>query len=563
MANQMLSVSRFNGGIAIGDKETITSVFNQNGLNSSYRFGYSINVSDEPSKFSLLPAPKNVLQGTFQVGNSGLVDEPRWIVNGSPYVQAVFAYGSTGRVYQEDAYGVWTYIHTVPNSVGNGMVVFNNYLYCVADTTISSYGPLDGAGTWNDSWQTGLNSTNKVGFAPALVFGFGFAVGHGNNIGFYGNNINIQFSFPVSYVVGDVVSYGGSYYSCILAYTSSNSSTTPDQDSTHWTLYSSSYPPYQWTNTAITLPYGSSVRTLTRIEQYLAIGTIGGNNVFDNENGYIFMWDGSSPQWNFFNNIEQGSCNVVANYRNQLLSINGSQGIIYLQYDPFTKVHQLPFLPISQQIEVYPGAITSWKGKVYIGFGAQCLDSNITRGVYAWGSKVNAYPDAFTCDFLISTGNTGPTVQITAVAGMGNYLYIGWRDGNQVGIDKVYNGDNPASFGRMNYLIFDDARMPQMKKADTIQVYHSNLNPGESIQIFMRINRTDNSSYPFDTTPTYTHTYSATDPEPNVTRWSPPSNYSRFYELEIGVGLGATESTTPYAYSFSMKYNDLKEEERI
>ena len=564
MAFKVLSITRFNGGISIGDKETITSVYNQNGLNSSWRFGYGVNIHDEPSKFSALPKSLNVLSGAYGAGIV-LQDELRWIRDGYPWINNVFAYGSTGRVYQEDAAGNWTYIHTVPNSVGNGMEVFNDYLYCVGDTTISRYGPLDGTPTWSDSWQTGLNSTNALGFAPCLVFSTGLAIGHGNSVGFLSNSLTPGFTTFTAYTVGNVIVYSGQYWRCILAYTTGNATTiTPDIDTTHWAAYTSSTAPVQWTVAAIQLPSGVNITSLCRIEQYLAIGTTGSTSIFDNENGYIFMWDGSSPYFNFFNNIEQGSCNALVNYRNQPLSINGSQGIIYLGYDPFIKVHQLPKLPISGAVQVYPGAVTSWKGKVYIGFGARSIDPNFVRGVYSWGSKVNAYPDALTCDFLASTGNYGPTVQITACTGMGNSLYIGWRDGSTCGIDKVTYTNQFQSKVRMDYLIFDDGRIAQDKKADTFQIYHSNLNPGESISIYYRSNRTDTPGFAYLTTPVYTHTYSSADLEPNITRWSPATTDGpRFYELEIGVSIQTTGGTTPYVYGMSMKYNDLTEEGAI
>lgn len=556
MPIKVLSMARFNGGIAIGDKETVTSVYNQNGLNSSWRFGYGVNVHDEPSKWSSLPGPVNVANGQF--GIDTLRDEPRWFVDANPYANTVFMYGSGGRVYQENPDSSWAYLHTVPNSVGNGMCVFKNYLYCIADTTISQYGPLDAsAPSWSDSWQTGLNSTNALGFAPALVFGFGFAVGHGNDVGFYGNNIDIGFSAYVAYTAGQVVSYGGQFYTNILSYTSGV--TTPDQDATHWSLATIASAPFQWTSSAISLPDGIYVTSMCRIEQYLSILTTGSNSVFDNENGYIFMWDGSSPQWNFFNNIEQGSGNAIANYRNQPLSINGTQGMIYLGYDPFIKNHQLPKLPISSSVQVYPGAITSWKGKVHIGFGANSSDTNFVRGIYAWGAKVNAYPDALTLDYLVSTGNSGVTVQVTACAGMGNSMYIGWRDGDTVGIDKVTENNPPQPAARINFLVFDDGRIPQEKKADTLQVYHSALKPGESVSIYYRVNRTDGAAA-FDTVPVFTHSYTVGDPKPMTTKWSPSTaDIPRFNELEIGVSIGCA-TTTPYVYGLSMKYDDLSNE---
>lgn len=509
MAIKAISMARFNGGIAIGDKETITSAYNQNGLNSSYRFGYGLNVHDEPSKLSVLPGTANVLSGAYgqsvTEGQSGIIDEPRWIVTASPYIPSVFMYGSTGAIYQETP-GGWIFLRKIPNSVGQGMVVFQDYLYYVQNTQIGRYGPLDNNPTWNDVWQTGLNNTAALGFAPCLVFGYGVAFCNGNQVSFYGTGGGTTLSFQLS---------------------------------------------------ALTFPAGTNCISVCRIEQYMAIGTTGSTSVFDNEQGYIFLWDGSSQFFNFFNNIEQGANNCIANYRNQPLSINGIQGMIYMGYDPFIKTHQLPNLPITGSCQVYPGAISSWKGRIYIGMAANSADPNFTRGVYAWGAKVNAYPDSLTCDYLISTGNKGATVQITAVTGLGNSLYIGWRDGNTVGVDKVRATNNPLPSARIDFLVFDDGRMPQRKKADTIKVDHSPLNPGESISIYVRADRVGNY-----TTPVFTHSYNAAELNGvnNVTRFSPPTGLSAFREYELGVGITCTGSTTPYIYGVSMKYDDLSNE---
>ncbi len=514
MAIQVLSMTRFNGGIGIGDKETITSVYNQNGLNSSWRFGTGVNVHDEPSKWSALPKSVNVFSGVYGTGTFS--DEPRWFVDASPYAPSVFMYGSTGKVYQETA-GVWTLIQTVPSSVGQGMCVFDNYLYCVSNTAVSQYGPLDSSPTWNHSWQTGLNDTSKLGFAPCLVANYGFYVGNGNQVSSWGNST-------------------GSYV---------------------------------WTASAVSINAIRNVISMVQIEQYVAIGTVSSTSVFDNEKGYVYMWDGVSLTPNYYSPIDMGANNFVANYRNQLLSVNGIQGMIYLGNDPFVKVHQIPFLPISGSFQIYPGAVTTWKGGVYIGAAANSSDPNFVRGVYAWKAKVNSYPDALTCDYPISTGNTGNTVQVTATAGFGNNLYIGWRDGNAVGIDKVVASNAPVSGARINFMIFDDGRVPQQKSAMQLHVYHSPLQAGESVSIYYRTDRTDGIA-PFATTPVVTHSYGipqnpgdTADYHSNVTKWSPDTAHiPRFNELEIGVSVGCA-ATTPYVYAVSMMYDDLKEEERF
>lgn len=500
MGVKVISSSRFNGGIAISDKE---------GIPNSFRFGYGINIHDEPSKITVLPSGSKVIGGNLgdaqTVGGTVLNAQVKWIVSGKPFINAVFAFDSNGVIYQEDSVGNWQVLRQVGQSVGQGMGVYNNYLYYVRNTDIGRYGPLDNSPTFTDGWASGLsvaiNNTSQQGFAPALAFGKGIAFGHGSSVAWWDGS----------------------------------------------TL----------TGARLVLPPAARVMSFCRIEQYLAIGTTGSNSVLDNDEGFVFMWDGASIQWNFFNTIDQGSNNALVNYRNQPLSINGTNGVISIGMDPFLKVHQLPKLPISSSCQVYPGAVSSWKGRTYIGFAANSTDKNFYRGVYSWGAKNNTYQDALNLDFLISTGNYSSTVQVTACKGLGNNFYIAWQDGNAFGIDKVIASNNPQASARIDFMIFDDNRIPQDKGADTIRVDHSALRTGESISIFTRTNRTDDF-----TVAKVLHSYSVGDLTPRVTKYKPDPSILRFSEFEYGVGIGCT-TTSPEIYGVSFKYDDYRDEEEI
>lgn len=501
MSVKVISQNKFNGGLSISDKE---------GIPGSFRSGFGINVHDEPFKFSALPGSVNVLRGkTSQAGgvNTNVqTGSIKWIVSASPWLKAVFAYDENGTLYQENDLGSWNVVRQVSASVGQGLGVYNNYLYYMRNQDIGRYGPLNGSPTFTDSWASGLGvtivDTSVQGFAPVLAFGKGIAFGHGSNLAWF--------------------------------------------DGTTLTGQRLVFPPQ------------ALVRSMCRIEQYLMIGTIGSTNVFDNEEGFVFAWDGFSVSFNYFNNIDQGSNNCLVNYHNQPLSVNGTSGRIYLGIDPFTKVHQLPGIPITGSCQVYPGAVTSWKGRVFIGFSATSSDPNFVRGLYGWGSKGSMYPDALTCDYTISTGNTGASVQITAAKGLGNALYIAWRDSDTFGVDKVINTNTPIQQSRINFLIFDDKRIPQDKNADTIRVDHSVLRPGESISIYARTNRIGDYQ-----TPRIVHTYSANDTKSNETRWRPDSGSSRFQEFEWGVGISCLSGTSPEIYGVSLKYDDLASEVAI
>lgn len=494
MATRIIGQNRFSGGISESSKE---------GLPGSFQFSQGINIRDEPSQFSLLPAPE-------KVSGSVITAMVKWMVSGAPYNDNIYAYDETGTLYKQNVEGVWSVMGQFDNSHGQGMAVYDNYLYLTLDQNIAKYGPLSSdpeflSATVGD-WQTGLNDTSEFGFAPIISFKEGFAVGHGNNVAWY--------------------------------------------DGAVFTIDRLEFPP------------GLYVSAICQIQEFLTIGTINGTDPLTNDRGYVFAWDGTAETFNFFNNCEEGGINALVNRKNQLLSIAGSSGNIYVGYDPFEQLHQLPKLPVTSSVQVYPGAVCTWKSNVYFGFAGFSTDTNFVRGMYSWGSKSRKYPDVLNLDFIPSTGNSGSTVRITSALGLGNTMYFAWVDGTSYGIDKVEDTNDYQSIGIFESLIFDDKRIPQEKAADTLRVDHSALNPGESVSIYYRINREngpDLNGYNLGTT----HSYDATDHKPRVTRYNITGSSARFNEIQWQVTIESDGSSTPYVYGSSFKYDDLMKEEAM
>jgi len=481
MAKKILTVKYFNGGIGDSDKE---------GVRGSFYLTTNLDIFSEPTNLTLNPK-------TAKDSGTTVVDLVKWIVSGAPYDTNLYFYGDTGKLYQRTSAGSWSVLRTVSSSCGQGMDIFNDYLYYTQNTQIGRYGLLSGTPSFTDAWQTGLDDTSAAGkrFSPVKAFANGLAVGHGDNLGWWDGTV--------------------------------------------------------WDVDRLTFPPGYNVRTLDVVDEYLVIGTWKGSAIQDSESGIVFFWDGSATTYNFFVSIQEGGIQALVNSRNRLLSVAGADGVIYLNYNPFQKVHKIPFLPASKYLEVYPGAICNWKGAALIGIAANTDSTALIQGVYQWSSKSDKYNETLTLAYTPSHNlSQAITLHIGSVKGYGDELYIGWQNDTTYGVDRVITTASPFASGTYQSLLFDDNRPLQEKQAITLKATHKPLVSGESIQLGYKTNRA--SSY---TTDTANSTVGST-----VTRLPIQTSMARFYEYQFEVILATTGSTNPTITSIGLEYDDLTAE---
>lgn len=466
------------------------SIAKKTGQQGSFQFGTHLNITSDPNEISLN------LTGTKKSA-SVVTDLIKWIVDGTPFDTNRYAYGNTGNIYKIDASDNFTLLRTVASSVGQGMEVQSDYLYYTQNTQIGRYGPLSGSPTFIDNWQTGLNSTATSAFAPIAVLNDRLVVGHGNNVATWDGAI--------------------------------------------------------WTLAALTLPAQLNVRAISRTDQYVLIGAWRGTAVTASEDGYVYLYDGLSDTFNDSYPTE-GGLNAINYYRNTLFSIQGKNGFIYTDTSPFNKVHQIPKLEIKKFVEVFPGAMTTWQNMTF--FGVSNSDSvNVTRGVYSWGSKQSSvFPEALNYVFTISTGNNGNTVQIGAVKGIGNDLYIAWKDGSSYGVDKIDETSSYTLSGTYESLIEDAGTAGREKVGVTVTVSHLPLAAGESIAVNYKHNRqssfqTGITNSTVDSTSTLLYNTGL-----------PGNEGSRFTEWEWQTVLAGNGSTTPTVIDQTYIYDDELEE---
>lgn len=481
MSDQVLIVSKFYGGIAQAEKVGLEGAY---GNDSEF-----LDTTKDPNQLTVLPAGSKVSGSTV----TGLI---KWIVDGSPYDTNRYFYDENGVIYKETSGGAWSIIRSVTNSHGQGMALINDYLYYAQDNQIGRYGPLSGAPTFNDSWQTGLTNTSATGFAPIMPFAGGFAVGHGNLLAWW--------------------------------------------DGTIWTL------------AKLTLPPGFNIRALTQVQEFIvgAMWRSDATAITDSEDGYVFFWDSAASNANYFFPTD-GAPNAIGNTANKLLSILGVNGSIYTDTQPFNLVSQIPKMVIGKYMEIFPGAVTTWKGQTYIGSAANTDSTDIKHGIYTYGAKSSQFPDALNYAAKISTGTqTGTGVRIGALLGVGSVLYWSWKDGASYGVDRITSASSPHTTGKYVSLVHDDGRPGFDKMNKVLEVTHKALATGESIQLGGKVDRA--ASFTNDTANSTIGS--------QKTRYAIPASRYKEFEFQVLLGCGAT---APTVTSINYMYDDLKQEELL
>lgn len=457
------------------------------GLQGAFYFARKLDIFSDPSKVKILPK-------TVKDSGTTVVDLVKWIVSGTPNDTSTYFYGDAGKFYKRTSGGTWSVERTVAASGGQGMDLYSDYIYYAQNTQLGRYGPLSGVPAFTDAFATGLNDTSALDLAPVKSFNGFVYCGHGNKL--------LQ------------------------------------TDGTTTTV------------AKLTLPAGLNIRALEIIDEFLVIATQRGTDVTKNEESFVFFWDGVSTNYNFFVKVEEGACNAILNSKNRLMSVLGSQGQVFMNYSPFQRLQQLPLLGDGKYVEIFPGAMTIWQGIALIGVGGATDSTTLYKGVYQWGTRNQRYPEILNFAWEISTGNSTPSnVKIGAIKGLGNSLFIGWRDDTTYGVDIVTTSAAPYTQGILEALIFDDRRAGEDKLAKIVKATHLKLAADESIQLGYKTNRA--AAYT-------TGDVNAVD-DTQQTRLPAKLSESRFKEFQIEVILNGI-ATSPTLTSLALQYDDLSNE---
>lgn len=308
------------------------------------------------------------------------------------------------------------------------------------------------------------------------------------------------------------------------------------------------YEPHQ-----ITLPSGYRVRCFGLWQEYLAIGTMRGDNIYSEDSGRIYFWDGTADTYNFFIDIPEGGINALLGTSEGLYIWAGYQGemLMYNGGESATTLKSVPEIEEGKYVEIYPQAVTMYKGLVRYGAGVGDSD-DIQRGVYTWGKKNNNYYNSLSFDYPISTENYGDTVSIGLVMVVNRKLLIGWQDNVGYGIDYVDADNGPYASGTVEHLIEDNGRAGKEKEALTLVANFKPLVSGESVDVKYELDRSGN----------WVNLGAVTTADATEARMVIAAEGSRYREIKYAVDLATTTTTSPTLLEVWLEKDLLETEER-
>lgn len=305
----------------------------------------------------------------------------------------------------------------------------------------------------------------------------------------------------------------------------------------------------------ITLPAGYRVRCFGYYKEYLAIGTMRGSTITEQDQGRIYFWDGIASTYNFYMDVPEGGINAILGSKGMLYVIAGYQGqlLAYSGGDSAEELKQVPLVEESSYMEVYPQAMTMWKTLLRFGVAGASDSTTIQRGVYAFGSQNMRYTDSLSYDYVLSTGTITSNAQIGLLIVVNKKLLIGYQDNVSYGFDYITPSNDPVGTGEIQMLLTDLGAMYKEKEVLTIVANFEPLNSGESVDIKYKLDRATDWTYLGAVT-----TVGATN-----ARFVVATDGSRFNEILYGADLATTTTTSPKLLSLTMEFDKLDTETRI
>lgn len=340
----------------------------------------------------------------------------------------------------------------------------------------------------------------------------------------------------------------------------------PNPSNTEWQRHRLVFPPFY------------QVCGITVFNEFLAIACEQiTNNSTTVQDGIIFFWDGLSSTYNFFTQIPEGAPYGIQAHKNALYYF--SSGNWYTISGPQatpTKIRKFAdndniYTTASTTTVINPYASTVRKGNLLMAYPSKTTNPILQYGVYSWGSVDNNWPDSFGYNYILSTGSqnysSSNNLQIGMVQNFGDLLHVSWRDdlNGGYGVDAVYNTSLPAPYSTWNSLIFDNGYTGKQKEADYMEATWLPLPNGVTVVLKYQINR-GGWIYSNGSTPTSVNGYT------NTNTWLDGDGYarldigestqpSRFNELQIGIDIYCSSTTSPTITSASFVFDDLNQEQ--
>ena len=293
------------------------------------------------------------------------------------------------------------------------------------------------------------------------------------------------------------------------------------------------------------------------------------------QDGFLYFWDGSNLGPNFKIEVPMGApyslCtinNVVYFYcAGSLFAWGGGTSVIKVRYIGYQNTD---YLGVPDSTIVNPNMMDTRYNLLMLGYPSSTTNTNLTYGIYSWGSVELTYPNSFGFSYdtsllgsqSINSYTTANNLQIGMIKNFVDTMYMSWsyKDANSVthnGIDILDNTSTPATNFSWQSLIWDGGVRYKTKKALKIKV---NFLP-------LPANTTLNLNYTFDrgtlisADPTGGAAYTASTGDTAIVI---ELNNARFHEFQWGfTGTCNNPASAPTITGVTMEVDPLSDERAI
>lgn len=307
----------------------------------------------------------------------------------------------------------------------------------------------------------------------------------------------------------------------------------------------------------LTFPAGLEVSSLAVYQEYLGIACEKRTDSGTPQDGYIFFWDGLSSTYNFFIRIPEGSPYSLHEHKDVLYYQAGGAWYAYTGASPY-KIRTLPntdseYSGTTDTTITYPYMATVRRGIHLIGFPSSTTNQSIEHGVYSYGAINKDFIDSFGLSYTISTGtrlNTTGNLRLGHVKSYGDTLFVSWRDDTTYGLDKVDNSSPPFSTASWESLFTDNGVPFKNKTGNYLVATFDTLPSGASLLLKYRTER--NGAW------TYSSAFTSANTPDNIAKFT--IQVKRYLEIQVGLDITITGTTTPVITSMTLVYDDNSKE---
>jgi len=441
---------------------------------------------------------------------STVVAQINWVVRHPITTGEIYALDSAGTVYKSTDSGVtWAVLSgtSATNAHGNGLAIWNNYLFVARDTLLDVCGDGTATGITSGNWSLGWKTIDSdVLWHPMIV--------SKNDDKLYGGAG--RFVFSVEELTTFAPGTGASY---------------------------------TYTQQALDLPKNYRIKSTEELGNNLMIGTWQGTNIYDIRIADIFPWDRSSPSFSQPIIMAEYGVHAMKNVGNSLIVLAGISGTVY-RCDGASAyiIGQLPQdLSGSKYLEYYPSSITSYKEKLFFGVGQGGSTAIPGMGVYSL--QQTGRGNVLSLEHTVSTlsdGTTNPLKPSAILPVTRDTLLVAWRDNATYGIDTTNSASYAYGTDYSGFFV-----TPMYQVGSTLQQYKFKeiewclarpLRTGEGIKLEYRLDLTATF------TEIVTHAFADTNVGAILSKniiTEIPNDIKVAEQIQLRISLLGTATTTP------------------